>query len=165
MTEQLRKSLERLSQVAPKLNQATDRATSIINRVEEFLSNSGVGMPASASLGHREVVVRKDEETGGQTTGLELSAVSYDRDRNTGRYRLLYQTWREDGYGNLMSEEEDVVLAQAPRHMKLEAVGALPELLQAVAESAERAMTTADANAEAVEKLLEGLDSTGAKKK
>ena len=165
MTEQLRKSLERLSQIAPKLNQATDRATSIINKVEEFLANSGVGMPANADLGYREVVVCKDEETGDQTTGSEFSSVNYDRDRNTGRYRLLYKTWREDSSGNLISEDEDVVLAQAPRHMKLEAVGALPQLLQAVAEAAEQAMATADANAEAVEKLLEGLDSAGTKKK
>lgn len=157
MTEELRESIERIRSLAPDLNKATDEAHAVVARVEKFLDDCSIGVPAQVQF--------SDEDLEGKLSRQKL--LSYGR--VDGKFRIAVTTTLclEEGlssFGNpeykWMPDDDNppVPWGSCPREVKLASFSSLPKLLQKIASEASSISEKADETAEAVRQILDAVN-------
>ena len=161
MTENLRKSLDELRQLAPELNKATDDAKAVVEVVEKFLNEEcSLGLHCSVWLSETDVPL-DEGETG---TRSEQKYLAYARVE--GRFRIAVEIsdvteWPDyqdpDVVRRRVHSEGCVPWASCPRDLKLETFAALPELLETIAREGRMAIKRTADTSKTVEQVLEAL--------
>lgn len=155
MTESLRESIERIRGVAPSLNKATDDAQAIVSRVERFLNEYSVGIPAQVQLDDVDVSKNSSRQR----------YLSYER--VDGKFRiavttyLVLETDDNDPFANkFMPDPENPPIAwgSCPRDIKLVSFNALPQLLREIAKEAYCTSQQAKETVETVRQVLTAID-------
>ena len=163
--ENVTESIERLRELAPKLNQATDEANRIVGLVERFLNEEcSIGVPCEieARVTDLRKVDRKAEAL------VETMYLVYARVQ--GKYHLAVNTVVERALGDSGQPREPVsantkVWLSCSREEKLATFPKLPALMDRIAcEAAEMAERTANA-AQSVHEMQTSLDNGNRKQK
>jgi len=150
------RSFDQIRSLSPKLNKATDDANKTVLRVEQFLDECSLGLPAEVFC------------YAGADNRFEVS-LGYTRRGN--RYRIVVVTTRFD-----VGEDEHIVLdengdakvqnreerpwCECARDIKLETIPQLPALIEALASNAEKSIKAAEEATLTVEKILSATQPT-----
>ncbi len=162
MTNELKKSIESLRSIAPKLNAATDKAASVVAEVERLLGEElSIGIPAEVDFESQSRKVPRDEYSDKTVEVEDALRLAYGRSSSCGSFRLMveqYRVWPGEYVGDSIEE----VLQQwpwgsAPRKLKLDSFAVLPDLLTRIAEEAGKSLSAADAASEIVIKAADAL--------
>jgi len=150
MTEELRKSIERIRSLAPDLNKATDEAQKVVARVEQFLDGCGIGVTAEAQFSNEDL----DENMSRQRQ------LSYAR--VAGKFRIAVTATLCEMLENttkFMPDEDNPPIAwgSCPRDIKLESFGRLPELLEKIADRASELSQAATDTTKTVKEILDAV--------
>ena len=146
-TDELRQSVERLRALSPKLNEATDNASELIAAVETFLNDDcSIGLPAS-------VVTNRTLDDEQMFT--EFFTVSYER--WGGKFRIVVELAHGCDPTGEMSIIVNKAWDQCPRDLKLKALQQLPELLNKVADEAEKVIGETSKTTEVISDMLAAL--------
>lgn len=154
MTDSLRHSISDIRDISPKLNAATDRASETVVRVEQFLNDEcGIGLAAQCQVDAVQISEGKQR----------ITYLSYAR--VGGKFRIAVETeiycefTNDQGFADQSWEQEDLKpWVNCPRDMKVEAFPMLPDLLEAVAEKAKKAVKAVEDSVAAVDKILAALE-------
>lgn len=156
----LRAAIEKITALSPKLNEATDEAAGVVEKVEAFLAETGIGIPAEVVLKSEDI--RMNTDAGRDEDVERCTSLSYERFNS--EYRLVVKTHlvypEVDDNGFRIYRTEDVSLTPWPscsRARKLEALAKLPELLSTIAEKANDMVESAGDAATAVDEILEAF--------
>src|SRR6266566_6292805 len=143
MTDQLKKSIEQLRTMTPKLNAATDEANKTVAAVEKFLNDEcSIGISAYVNAWR------------GDSGSLRLA---FDRIGGKFRIAVVDQKWIDDPQypGNGSWQDVEVVAwSESPRAWKLRTFPALPALLEKIASEAEDAIKRIDQTQAAVQEIM-----------
>jgi hypothetical protein len=166
MTDELKKRLARLREIAPRLNGATDQTSQLVAMVEKLLVEElHIGISAESAPFNSWPAGQDDEGNSlvvRQTLAFGRVGASY-------RIHVVDETGIVDGEG---CWQELVSRNQTPwpscgRETKLRAVERLPELLDSIIKEAERLAETADETASRIEEMIgdtlgatEGIEAT-----
>jgi hypothetical protein len=153
MTDELRKRMARLRELAPRLNSATDQASRLVAMVEKFLVDElHIGISAessdfaSSSIGH----------DGDGDKRMIRQRLAFGRVGPSYRIHVVDETHIVDRDGN----PKEVIGTQATplpscgRETKLKAVEKLPELLDRIIHESERLAETAGDTASKIGALM-----------
>jgi hypothetical protein len=142
MTEPLRKSIESLRALAPKLNAATDDAARVVQMVEKFLADDcRLTLTAWVPLeGDGDASVEK--------------SLGYTRLAN--RFRIVLRQNPSNALENGRADGgQAYAWTDAPRGERLHSFRQLPELLDHIAELAQSCIKSAAETSAAVSRILE----------
>jgi hypothetical protein len=141
MTEEMRRKLARLAEIAPKLNAATDKATEAIREAEGFLDSLSLGVAARSPKPYLSITSRNIEDEDGP----EPRYTSFDRHlaygRVGGKFRIHVADVAMFMVGDSPVKElhaEEVPWSSLPRVEKLEAFAQLPALIDAITAEVDR---------------------------
>ena len=161
MTEKLNTSIRDLRKLAPKLNQATDKATAAVDRVEKFLNEElSIGLPVKVFV--RYEVIEPLDDGRAQRKNIYLSY-----DRVDGKFRIAIETRLEtqDNVGVAVVDDDSSEHCESihawvscPRAVKLAAFERLPGLLSKLTDRAQEATEQTDATAKTVSEILAALN-------
>lgn len=157
MTEELRKSLERIRDLTPKLNTVTNEASASVQRVEEYLAKHSVGLPASVWIDGEEL----------PDDCLIRRYLCYDRVGT--KFRIAVETKlveRASAEGQMLraddasreSRQDIVAWSSCPRDLKLSSIRLLPDLLDEIANEIERVSKEAKPAIAAVKKVAKAMN-------
>ncbi len=164
MTEDLKKAIESLREVSPKLNAATDEANRVVALVEEFLNDEcSIGLPVEREVPELFERVRDFDQTG-ETMG---RAIYLAYERLGDKYRIVLKTVAQ----TLVADEDDrynpewedgepgkkIAWPEATRNQKLLSFPILLDLLMGIASQANKCIKGVAETTEAVEKILGAL--------
>jgi hypothetical protein len=155
MRDLLRDKVATLQAVIPKLNVSTARATDIVKMVDSMLSNMNVGIPARVHMSE-EQAQNDDGETIEENTFLV-----YKRMGGKFRIGLLVKYTLADQHGNLTvdgGDDSGTPWVSLPRHLKLKSFSWVPDLLQAITDSATR---LSEETEETVNRVMDVLVGSG----
>jgi hypothetical protein len=153
MTDELRKRLARLREIAPRLNSATDQSSQLVAMVENLLVDElHIGISAE-SAEFNSWPAGQDEE--GKSLAVRQT-LAFGRVGTTYRIHVVDETGLVDDDG---SWRELVSRNQTPwpscnRETKLRAIERLPELLDSIISAAERLAETADETASRIDAMI-----------
>ena len=152
MTSELKKQLDALRAIAPRLDAVTDEANRVVAQVEKILVDElHVGVTASTLVATFEAGVDED--------GAALERVEFlVFDRIGGRFRIGVSTVvrREDGEGPPISDEL-VAWPSCTRDQKLRGVADLPALVKHIQESALSLAEAAEKATQAIKEMVGDL--------
>src|SRR5581483_732598 len=148
----LNASLSKLRQLAPILNKAADDAALVVNQVETFLSECGIGIEADSYEDFRV---------------LSQSDPSLAYRRVNGKYRIAvveYQCSNPDAEEDqrVWKEERVIAWSEAPRAQKLDTFRLLPKLLSNIVEAAEGLRDHVERTQKIIDELLPLEQADGA---
>jgi hypothetical protein len=173
MTDELKRRMARLREIAPRLNAATDQASKLVTMVEKFLVEE-LRIGVSAEVGYEELPAGTDEDN---RTLKVRHALAFGRVGGTFRIHVVRETIDVDDGTSARTTlaEERMLWPSCPRETKLKAFEKLPELLDQIIEEAERLARTSEATrakvdamigeeepVEAVQGRAQGFESGGA---
>jgi hypothetical protein len=153
MTDELKKRMARLREIAPRLNSATDQTSQMVALVEKFLVDElHLGISAESSE-FNSWPAGKDEDGNSRKARQTLAF---------GRVGSGYRIHVVDAVGIVDDEgrwQESATSQQTPwpscgREIKLKAVEKLPELLDMIVTEAERLAETADLTGSKIEEMI-----------
>ena len=163
MTDQeLSATITALRNIAPKLNEQTDRAAETVRAVETFLSDElSIGLPADATF-NRDDLQESSEDGEAPLVIHEYSSLAYDR--LAGSFRLLVRVERiiEGINGRGFREDRREVMSETAwpecsRDVKLHSFAVLPSLLRNIQTSAEEAIEQTETTATTVAEIMSAL--------
>ena len=142
MTDELKRRMARLREIAPRLNAATDQASKLVTQVEKFLVDE-LHIGVSAQVCYEDAPAGIDDDD---------HALSIQHSLAFGRVGGILSRSRGHGNGGLddgssprtVLSQERVLWPSCGRETKLKAFEKLPELLDKIIEEAERLARTAD---------------------
>lgn len=152
MTDELRRRMARLRELAPRLNAATDQASRLVAAVEKFLVEE-IRLGVSAEVAYEEVPAGADDD--GRVIGIRHS-LAFGRGGGSFRIHVLRETVAEgDGTSaRTVLGQERILWPSCAREMKLRAFEKLPELLDRIIAEAERLAGTSEATRARVEEMI-----------
>jgi hypothetical protein len=152
MTDELKRRMARLREIAPRLNAATDQASKLVAMVEKFLVEE-LRIGVSAEVGIEEYPAGTDDE---YRTLTVRQALAFGRGGGSFRIHVLRETIAVDDGGSARTtlEQERILWPSCPRETKLKAFEKLPELLDRIIEEAERLAGTSEATRVKVEAMI-----------
>ncbi|MFH1108734.1 MAG: hypothetical protein V1790_06020 [Planctomycetota bacterium] len=161
MTEELKNHIERIRSLSPKLNEATDQAAAIVDRVEKFLSDEcSVGITARVRF--TDAVEREAPRKGLS----ETLYLVYERIAGKFRVGVAVEWWGQKAVNFSISfltperiKREVTAWPSVDRETKLAAFEKLPEVLQEIAEKTEKATASVGAAAKSAEAILKALST------
>ncbi len=157
MTEELRKQVERLLAVAPRLNAATDEANRVAQPSRELL-NEELSLGISAKIGTSTpgpATRRTRPSTPASPTAAWRASTASTSPRSPTRTSRA-----TTGYNTQEISRQDTPWSSCPREVKLKAFEGLPDLLYRIANDAEEMATAADATAKTVAEMLDAMGGT-----
>jgi hypothetical protein len=142
MTDELKRRMARLREIAPRLNAATDSASRLVTEVEKFLVDE-------LRIGVTARVCYEDAPAGTDDDGRPLrtqSALAFGRVGGAFRIHVQSDTVVDTGGGapEATLSQERLAWPSCSRETKLKAFEKLPELLEKIIEHAERLAHAAD---------------------
>jgi L-fucose mutarotase/ribose pyranase (RbsD/FucU family) len=149
MTHELKKRLDALRAVAPRLNAATDDANRIVAMVEKVLVDElNLGVPAEATFAHYP---DGRDDDGVEVERLETLAFK----RVNGRYRIVVETLIREAMGHQdVHSLEDTPWPSCTREQKLNALPKLPLLLDRILSQSQKLAEAAEEAAESIKAML-----------
>jgi hypothetical protein len=163
MTDQeLSATINALRNIAPKLNEQTDRAAETARAVETFLSDElSIGLPAEVVF-REEDLQESSEDDDAPTVMHEYHSLAYDRHARS--LRLLVRIERiiegvdDRGFGENRSEiVSETPWPECARDVKLASFAALPGLLREIEKTATRAIEQTETTATTVAEIMSAL--------
>lgn len=157
MTSDLTKAVEQLRTFSPKLNEAADNATIVVEATEHFLNEvCAIGIPASQWVSSETVRVDNRERT-------QVTQLAYERFH--GNFGIgIKVTERRERWNDEAGEPQEVVQvisaepwSACPRSLRLEAFPELPNLLETISREAEWAIQQSQKAAGTVTTILDAL--------
>ncbi len=142
MTDELKRRMARLRELAPRLNAATDQASRLVAQVEKFLVDE-LHIGVSAQVCYEDVPAGIDEDDRALSTRQSLA---FGRAGGNFRIHVVLETAAlADGSSpRAPLSQERILWPSCCREIKLKAFEKLPELLDKIIEEAERLARTAD---------------------
>ena len=159
MTENLRKSIETIRNLSPKLNAATDDAHKTVVAVEKFLNEEcSVGLPVRVVLPTPMTISAfgaVDADDGTTTTFLAY-------ERLDGKFRiavrvLTFELEKDEEGIYQVNSIESIPWVSAPREQKLKTFNLLPELLKVVASESQRMIDSSSETNETMNQILDAM--------
>jgi hypothetical protein len=159
MTDELKRRMARLREIAPRLNAATDAASRLVAQVEKFLVDE-LRIGVSAHVSYEDAPAGTDDDRALRTQ----SALAFGRVGGTFRIHVLTETTAlGDGSSpHTTLSQERLPWPSCSRETKLKAFEKLPELLDRIIEEAERLARTADDTSSKVNAMIGEEDSLDA---
>jgi hypothetical protein len=152
MTDELKKRMARLREIAPMLNNATDQASNLVAMVEKFLAEElRIGVAAKTSAFHSwESGTSPDGECRRSTQYLAFGRMGPGY-----RIHVVTENGVIDAAGEWQEtiERAETLWPSCSRETKLKAFEKLPELLDALTANAEALALTASETASKVEDM------------
>jgi hypothetical protein len=142
MTDELKRRLAKLREIAPRLNAATDQASKLVAQVEKFLVEE-LRIGVSAEVCYEELPAGTDD--GNHALRIRHS-LAFGRSGGSFRIHVVTETVAvDDGFpGGTTLSQERMLWPSCPRETKLKALEKLPELLDKIIEEAERLAQTSE---------------------
>ena len=153
MTDELKKRMARLRELAPRLNSATDQASRVVAMVEKFLVEElHIGVSAE-STEFASWSTGKDEDDHEQVVCQRLA---FGRVGAGYRIHVVEETVIVDneGHRQALIGKQATPWPSCGREIKMRAVEKLPELLDQIIEVAERLAETAGDTASKIEAMI-----------
>ena len=152
MTDELRRRMARLRELAPRLNAATDQASRLVAMVEKFLVEE-LRIGVSAEVAYEEAPAGTDDDDRALRTRHSLA---FGRGGGSFRIHVLRETIAEgdEASARTVVGQERILWPSCPREMKLKAFEKLPELLDRIIAEAERLAGASDATRAKVEAMI-----------
>lgn len=134
--------LQALSAVSAKLNNATDELNSVIERIEDDVQRSGVGVTVwlGCPSGHPRMIAPSDWRRPHQSDGacdnvkelIDFWAIGFTKFGDTWRIaaRRMQQMSGDDDLDYAVESADPVPLVSAPRQVRLEAAEHLESLVE-----------------------------------
>jgi hypothetical protein len=153
MTDELKKRMARLREIAPRLNNTTDQASKLVAMVEKFLAEElRIGLGAKTS----EFNAWDEGNTEDGESRRTIQNLAFGRVGAQYRIHVITETgildaarcWQET------TQRVETLWPSCSRETKLKAFEKLPELLDAIIASAENLAKTADETASQVEEMI-----------
>jgi hypothetical protein len=164
MTDELKKRMARLRQIAPRLNKATDQVSKLASMVEKFLVDElHIGVAAETSA----FSLWDDGQDDHGSTRRVVQTLAFGRIGGVYRIHVVNQTGilDENGVWNETDERVETPWPSCSRETKLKAFEKLTELLETLTANAEELVRTADETAAKVADVIgESEDSVDAPK-
>jgi hypothetical protein len=142
MTDELRRRMAKLREIAPRLNAATDQASKLVAMVEKFLVEE-LHIGVSAEVCYEELPAGTDDDD----HALRIrNSLAFGRVGGSFRIHVVRETVAvEDGASARTTlEQERILWPSCSRETKLKAFEKLPELLDKIIEEAERLARTSE---------------------
>jgi hypothetical protein len=152
MTDELRRRMARLREIAPHLNVATDQASKLVAMVERFLVDE-LHLGVSAEVSYEELPAGTDVDE----RPLRIrNSLAFGRSGASFRIHVVRETVAEDDGASAQTivAQERILWPSCPRETKLKAFEKLPELLDKIIEEAERLARTSEATRVKVEEMI-----------
>jgi hypothetical protein len=152
MTDELKRRMARLREIAPRLHAATDQASKLVAQVEKFLVEE-LHIGVSAEVCYEQVSAGSDEDDQEQRVRHSLA---FGRSGGSFRIHVVRETIAlEDGASvQTILSQERILWPSCSRETKLKAFEKLPELLDKIIEEAERLAETSDATRVKVREMI-----------
>ena len=152
MTDELKRRMARLREIAPRLNAATDQASKLVAQVEKFLVEE-LHIGISAEVCYEELPAGIDDDN--QTLRIRHS-LAFGRGGGSFRIHVVRETVDvEDGASARKTlAQERILWPSCSRETKLKAFEKLPELLDKIIEEAERLAQTSEATRVKVDAMI-----------
>jgi hypothetical protein len=152
MTDELKKRMQRLRALAPRLNSATDQATNLVGLVEKFLVEE-LHIGISAEVSYEELPAGTDDDD----HELRIRhSLAFGRSGGSFRIHVVRETVAVDDVASARAtlEQERILWPSCTRETKLKAFEKLPELLDRIIEEAERLAETSETTRIKVEEMI-----------
>jgi hypothetical protein len=152
MTDELKRRMARLREIAPRLNAATDQASKLVAQVEKFLVEE-LRIGVSAEVTYEELPAGTDDDN----RMLKIRhSLAFGRGSGSFRIHVLRETIAEGdgGVPPTILAQERMLWPSCPRETKLKAFEKLPELLDKIIEAAERLAQTSEVTRSKVKEMI-----------
>jgi len=149
MSKNVSVSISSIRELTPELNRVTNEASDVVRRIEAFLNDEGVGIPASVQV----PLFSQDEKSDGLIVFLAY-------DRHGGKYRILIRNCKKSEDN---STENDIVWLSASRDLKLTTFPLIPDLLRKISENIKEMAGKATAALDIAKELVEAIEKQSAK--
>jgi hypothetical protein len=152
MSDELKRRMARLREIAPRLNAATDQASRLVAQVEKFLVEE-LHVGVSAEVCYEEVPAGTDEDD--QVLRLRQS-LAFGRSGGSFRIHVVKETVALDDESSVPTtlSQERILWPSCSRETKLKAFEKLPELLDTITEEAERLAETSETTGATVRDMI-----------
>ncbi len=152
MTDELKRRMAKLREIAPRLNAATDQASKLVAMVEKFLVEE-LHIGVSAEACYEELPAGTDEDNHALTIRHSLA---FCRGGGSFRIHVVKETVAvaDRASARTTYAQERTLWPSCSRETKLKAFEKLPELLDKIIEEAERLAQTSDATRVRVEDMI-----------
>jgi hypothetical protein len=153
MTDELKRRMAKLREIAPRLNAATDQASKLVAQVEKFLVEE-LHLGVSAEVGYEELPAGTDDD---RVLRVRQS-LAFGRSGGSFRIHVLRETITvdEDTSARTTLSRERILWPSCTREIKLKAFEKLPDLLDRIIDEAERLTGTSEATRAKVEEMIGG---------
>lgn len=148
-------SIQKLRELAPKLNQVADDAARVMQHVENLLANLSLGVGGEATFFERQV----------RRNVYEFRDLAYKR--IGGKYRLAVVDYRLTDHGDPVTGRDEVYevvdekpWAECPREVKIESFPSLPTLLEDLVKKALAAVSNIEKAQAAATALLTEVEAS-----
>ena len=152
MTDDLKKRMQKLRAIAPRLNSATDQASKLVALVEKFLVEE-LRIGVSAEVCYEELPAATEDD--GRALRIRHS-LAFGRCGASFRIHVVRETVAVDDGASARTPlaQERILWPSCSRETKLKAFEKLPELLDKIIEEAERLARTAEATRVKVDEMI-----------
>ncbi len=152
MTDELKRRMARLREIAPRLNAGTDQASKLVAQVEKFLVEE-LRIGISAEVAYEEHLAGIDDDN--RLLSIRHS-LAFGRGGGSFRIHVLSETIAVDDGASARTTvaQERVLWPSCPREMKLKAFEKLPALLDRIIEEAERLAQASESTRVKVKEMM-----------
>jgi hypothetical protein len=152
MTDELKRRMAKLREIAPRLNAATDQASKLVALVEKFLVEE-LHIGVSAEACYEELPAGTDDDDRALRVRHSLA---FGRGCGSFRIHVVRETVAVDDGASARTTlaQERMLWPSCNRETKLKAFEKLPELLDKITEEAERLAQTSEATRAKVEDMI-----------
>jgi hypothetical protein len=152
MTDELKRRMARLREIAPRLNAATDQASKLVAQVEKFLVEE-LRIGVSAEVSYEELPAGTDDDN--RVLSIRHS-LAFGRGSGSFRIHVLRETIAVDDGASTRTTlaQERVLWPSCPRETKLKAFEKLPQLLDKIIEEAEQLAQASETTRTKVKEMI-----------
>jgi hypothetical protein len=154
MTDELKRRMAKLREIAPRLNAATDQASKLVAMVEKFLVEE-LRIGVSAEVSYEELPAGTDDDNHELRI---LHSLAFGRSGGSFRVHVVRETVVVDDGAptRTILAQERILWPSCSRETKLKAFEKLPELLDKIIEEAERLARTSETTRAKVVEMIGG---------
>jgi hypothetical protein len=152
MTDELKRRMARLREIAPRLNSATDKASKLVAQVEKFLVEE-LHIGVSAEVSYEELPAGSDDEN----RPLKIRhSLAFGRVGGSFRIHVVSETVAVNGGASAGATvaHERMPWPSCTREARLKAFEKLPGLLDKIIDEAERLAESSETTREKVEAMI-----------
>jgi hypothetical protein len=152
MTDELKRRMAKLREIAPRLNAATDQASKLVGQVEKFLVEE-LHIGVSAEVCYEELPAGSDDNN----HSLKIrNSLAFGRGGGSFRIHVVRETVEVNDAASARTTltQERILWPSCTRETKLKAFEKLPELLDKIIEEAERLAQTSEATRVKVDAMI-----------